>query len=330
MKLLGILILVLLIAFPTFATIRIVDNSAANPTAYQTVQAAHDAASIGDTIYVVGSTTSYGYFNSNKRLVWMGPGYFLDQNTGSQARLPSATISNGQFAAGSSGSIFCGISVANYIMISVNDIVIRRCNFFGADGYNVYATASNILIEQCYISNPNTYMSNVISLQSSHDVTIRNCYIYAAAYNAQALHSLSEAGPIDVRNCIIYGNISLTNVTFTDNILRNATNVVFTGTAYYNLCDGSQFGTTNGNQANVNMSTVFVGTGSSDAQWQLATGSPAISAGRFGGNCGMYGGDAPYILSGIPPIPTITLFDAPATGSTLNGLQTRIQARSRN
>lgn len=79
------------------------------------------------------------------------------------------------------------------------------------------------------------------------------------------------------------------------------------GYYYNNISNSTQFGSSNGNQQNVNMNNVFVGiTGNSiDGQWQLKTGSPAIGAGFNGVDCGMFGGDFPYILSGLPPIPAI-------------------------
>jgi hypothetical protein len=76
---------------------------------------------------------------------------------------------------------------------------------------------------------------------------------------------------------------------------------------------------TNGNQLNVNMDNVYLGfssgTGySSDGRYKLKAGSPAIGAGVLNGgpvDCGAYGGPAPYILSGMPSIPSIYTFTAP-------------------
>lgn len=117
-----------------------------------------------------------------------------------------------------------------------------------------------------------------------------------------------------------------------NNIVQEAAGTVTgTGNSIYNNIDaGDHFGTENGNQVNVDMSTVFVGTGSTDGQWQLAAGSPAIGAGFNGVDCGMFGGPTPYVLSGIPSIPSIYIFDAPAIGSTAGGLPVRLSVKSRN
>ncbi|MFH0882855.1 MAG: right-handed parallel beta-helix repeat-containing protein, partial [bacterium] len=73
-----------------------------------------------------------------------------------------------------------------------------------------------------------------------------------------------------------------------------------------------------------------VGTGSTDSQWQLAVDSPAEGVGVGGVDCGMFGGNDPYVLSGIPPIPTITHFFAPSTASQASGLNVELKAKARN
>ena len=97
-----------------------------------------------------------------------------------------------------------------------------------------------------------------------------------------------------------------------------------------NISEGTQVGTDNGNQSNVDMSTVFVGpgTGSTDGQWQLAESSPAIGAGIDGTDIGMFGGTVPYVLSGIPNIPRIYFFKAPSVGTEASGLNVHLKAKS--
>ncbi len=93
-----------------------------------------------------------------------------------------------------------------------------------------------------------------------------------------------------------------------------------------------QFGIENGNQSNVDMTTVFVGEegNSTDGQYQLKQGSPAIGAGYDGEDCGAFGGATPYILSGLPAIPAIYFFISPAVGSSATGLSVQIKAKAHN
>ena len=86
------------------------------------------------------------------------------------------------------------------------------------------------------------------------------------------------------------------------------------------------------------MSTVFVGTGtgiSDDGQWRLAVGSPAIQAG-FGStpakpiDAGMYGANTPYVVSGLPTVPSIYFFENTAIGSNSVPINVSIKVKSNN
>src|SRR6266536_5473948 len=64
-----------------YATGRTVSNNPNTLAQYNTIQAAIDASSSGDTVYVHGSSTPYGGFNlNNKRLTIIGPGWSPVQN----------------------------------------------------------------------------------------------------------------------------------------------------------------------------------------------------------------------------------------------------------
>jgi hypothetical protein len=124
---------------------------------------------------------------------------------------------------------------------------------------------------------------------------------------------------VTLNACIFYNNILLEgNFTATDCDVRN------------NIGNSTQFGSYNGNQQNIDMSTVFLGIGSTDGQWQLTPGSPAIGAGILGEDCGMYGGNDPYVLSGLPAIPAIYLFVSPASASGFEGLPVQVRIKSHN
>ena len=96
-----------------------------------------------------------------------------------------------------------------------------------------------------------------------------------------------------------------------------------------NIGHSTQCGTANGNQQNVNMTTVFVGTGSTDGQWQLSAGSPALGAGVDGVDCGMFGGDYPYKLSGLPSVPAI-YYHEQTIDNVNQQLNVTIKAKSHN
>ena len=98
---------------------------------------------------------------------------------------------------------------------------------------------------------------------------------------------------------------------------------------YNNISDISQFGNENGNQQNVDMNTVFVDhTSGVDNGLILAPGSPAIGAGFEGVDCGIFGGNNPYVLSGIPPIPSIFEITQIGIGSVATPIQVNFKAKS--
>lgn len=81
------------------ATIRTVSNTPSTLAQYNTIQAAINASSNGDTVYVHGSPNSYANFTlTNKRLVILGPGWSPNKN------LPFAAVVQGCTITGASCS----------------------------------------------------------------------------------------------------------------------------------------------------------------------------------------------------------------------------------
>ena len=77
----------------TYATIRTVSNSPSTLAQFNTIQAAIDASSSGDTVYVHGSPVDYAAFTiTDKRLVIIGPGWSPNKNLPFTANVPGCTI----------------------------------------------------------------------------------------------------------------------------------------------------------------------------------------------------------------------------------------------
>jgi hypothetical protein len=93
MKQFSSLAIVILFSTPLFATIRTVSNNPATLAQYNTIQAAIDASSSGDSIYIHGSPNDYATFTiTEKRLTIMGPGWSPNKNLPFTARVPNFTI----------------------------------------------------------------------------------------------------------------------------------------------------------------------------------------------------------------------------------------------
>jgi hypothetical protein len=141
-----------------------------------------------------------------------------------------------------------------------------------------------------------------------------------------------------IQNNIFGGSLSVFNSSVTNNIMLGGSFEFNNNLVSNNIGNAEQFGTANGNKSNVDMSTVFVGTGeniSTDGQWKLKQGSPAIGAG-FGStpqkpvDCGIFGGTTPYVLSGLPPVPVIYFFENQPIGSSTDAIDVTIKVKSVN
>ena len=194
---------------------------------------------------------------------------------------------------------------------------------------------------QNYVTNPFSYTSSFpIGVSSGcSNITITNNYLDitpSSTYSGAPVIYIDPAASAVVVNNVFQGqsNMSLTlnNTTFNNNIVNIPSGTV-TGSnnsMFNNLSASANLDTTSGNahhnQINVSMSSVFIGTGSTDGQWKLKAGSPAIAAGLSGEDCGMFGGSDPYILSGIPTIPAIFFFAAPRSGSATLPVHIKIKS----
>lgn len=230
----------------------------------------------GDTIHLEGSPVRYNNFTSTKRLVIIGPGYFLTENPETQARAELAAIGAITFNAGSEGSLVMGLSFNQFsnsgVTINTNNITIQRCYMRGGVSIN---DQTGIRVLQNYIlgSVGGRFSSTVYS-----DVVVRNNLFIGGRFNTQ-----SGSFSICENNVFTGNSITISAASFRNNILTdvNAAVAITSGNLQNNLAPNGQFGTENGNR-NVDISNVFVEDGTSDGQYQLAQNSPAKGAGYEG------------------------------------------------
>lgn len=315
---------------------------------YTTLQAAHDAASNGDIIYLEPTSVSYGNLTCNKVLTIIGTGYFLDQNPSLQLNSREAMMGHVVFGYGSAGSRITGCALDNTISIIADNITVERNRSSGVYiGYNaqtyVHVTVDGAVIRQNYIEgqvSPYTIAYTTVS-----NVIISNNIIIVGVRSGSGFGSNSGSS-FNLRNILITNNIigSLTGtnnyaVIDIDNAVIKNNIITYTGTDnsftprnnnYSNNISGNTaFGTANGNQQNVAPTALFVGGATStDGAFQLrAAPNPAIGTGENGTNVGAFGGASPYRIAGIPSVPTIYQYNQSVTGNTLS---VTISTRSNN
>ncbi len=320
----GIVLLTVSWGFSASGAILRVNNNPGIDADFSTLQAAHDGASGGDTLHVEGSPFSYGNLALTKQLHIIGPGYFLTQNPNTQANTQTAKVGAIDFQNGSIGSSIQGVefNICATITVRVPNVLIRR-NLFPTNCFtgtvNLTTGTSNTLITQ----NFNVGIRNF-------SVAVGGLIITNNRLVAMSLNTLSNGALI--QNNVIAGNVTTTDCLYLNNIMTSGILGGSGNLLEHNLGNATQFGTTNGNQSNVDMSTVFVGaTGNStDGQFQLATNSPAAGGGFEGSDAGMFDGNTPYKLSGLPPVPTIYFLQSQAVGSNNSPISVTLSVQTQD
>lgn len=326
MKAITLTTVFLAINITLFATVWRVNPTPGASAHFTTLQAAHNAVTTlsGDTLYLEGSTFGFGGLSMSKKLIVIGSGYFLTANPQTQYNTAESNIDSYVYCnAGSEGSKFIGCKFSAYVYLYTNNLTFER-NMFDYTSYNALssqANVSNIQIINNYFNNYFAYTSINFS-QTHSNILIANNY-----FNGYVTTGANFSGvfannifnyPITIYNSTLVNNIALHTVTLYNCIKT------------YNIGNSTQFGTLNGNQQNVTATSLFVGLSgnSTDGQWQLKVGSPAIGAGESGVDCGIFGGSNPYKLSGMPPIPAI--YDLNSQSLPGNTLNVNLKAKSHN
>ncbi|WP_375437616.1 hypothetical protein [uncultured Hymenobacter sp.] len=326
-------------------TIRRCNNTGITGTnIYTTLQAAHDAASNGDIIYLEPTSTSYGSLTCTKVLTIIGTGYFLAQNPGLQLDAREALVGSVVFNSGSAGSRITRCVIDNTVSIAANRITVERNHLTSVYiGYNnlrfTYTSVDDIVIRNNYIQSQ--ILPYAIANTALNDITISNNIIgFGIGVLFDNGYSSSNLSNILILNNVIgsltgssNANITVDNAVIKNNILTyTGTGTSFTprnNTYSNNISGNTAFGTANGNQQNVAPTALFVGGGAStDGAFQLqAAPNPAIGTGENGANVGAFGGATPYRIAGIPNVPTLYQYNESVTGNTLN---VTISTRSNN
>jgi len=314
-------IITLIASTSSMATVWRVNNQ--DDTAdYQDLDVAHNSNAVQafDTLYVEGSTVAYASITCTKPLTFIGPGYFLNINQKSAQMVP-ASLGSLTFNPGSEGSRVIGLNFdvfsSNGPDIYVNNISIERCyirgyvqiddvngvvvagNYCsglarattGSKFYNVYFN-NNIVTSWMDIPNTSTIQS------CNNNIFMGNSYEFTA-YHFRNNIFIDGAASIEIQSQFIENNIA------TNNILP-----------------------TTGNTNVSNIDALFVGGESPDAKYLLSENSQAKGAGFDGVDCGIFGGNNPYMISGLPPLPAITNLNVDDAATVETGLNVNVKVSS--
>jgi hypothetical protein len=327
------------------------------------------AASSGDTIYVepwidgIYSTTTV-----DKPLTIIGTGYLLSQNDTTQYIDQWANINRVVFAPGSAGSKIQGVNFANQgnynagtdegrntsgsVIIDDCCIIIEKC--FSNEGTAVGLTsrADNCLIQNCYFYDFSDFLSlddggsirigevnyfNNPALQGTgvQNTVINNSII--GEISAKTSSSRETILSLSVNNCIVEwtdnDGVQTRNTIFSNCIFTNLNSDIAQSNVSFvnNIATSDDIPLGNGNQLSIPFATIFDEDTFEhrELRFKLADDSPAIGAAIDGGDCGIFGGDFPYVLSGMPDIPSIfSLTVDPTAGGNEQTLEVNLKAKS--
>jgi hypothetical protein len=308
-------------------TVRRVSNALGAGAPYTTIQAALTAASNGDIILVEGSPTNYAgaTISVTKQVTIQGPGYFLDQNNGLQVNLNDASaVSIISFDAGSAGSVIRGMKTSS---ITINTSNITVTNNYIVGGIDCNTGSNNIVISGNYLTGIIRSFSNMTNLLIANNYAGGGIsFSLSVTTLAVVTNNVIAAGGTNyyLQNSTIENNIFLTAGTAIGETLNSTIkNNVFVSASQTNADATNVFGAT--------VAALFVGLpgNTTDTQWKLKPGSPALGAGVGGTDCGMYAGiNPPYRISGIATgQPTITNFTAPGTVPANGTLNVKVSAK---
>ncbi len=292
------------------------------------------AASPGDTLYIEGTSLTYAGFTLTKPLVFIGPGYFLPENNMTQANPNPATVSSFSLHDGSDGTVIQGLTISGKITVSDSNIVITRNRFTTGDDMciTILNNMTNIIISQNYIRNSTGSWNNNPTVYFNNNVTgviITNNIILNPYGNGSCI-TMSAGSQAQINNNVFDRNLNLVN----SNVYNN---IMISGSASFSVCNvqanignATQFNLPD-NQQNVDMNLVFQNSfPSTDGKFQLIDdpGNPAKGYGLGGVDCGPFGTNSPYRLSGVPPVPAVYFFWGEPTGTTTGGLPTSVKIKS--
>ncbi len=349
MKHLVILIIALIAISSLSAVIRTVDNNIPSTGQYTTFAAAQTASVDGDTIYVYPSLVSYGTVSVTKLLTVIGGGVNPANPT-----LITSKIAPAVSQVGGSNSLFIGLEITNGItnyypasfsncIFNSNLTTIRSgstftdCLFkstvYVGDGTN---STQNVVFTGCTFQDTSyrLYLYSLASCVVYNSIFMGNNYhIYcaqnqttAAFYNSVFLNSGTGTQALTV------GNTESASLVFTNCIMEILNNSSIGSNFVFQYCiyEGSSANITGpGNQQSVNLATVMVNVNGGD--YHLITGSPAIGAGQYGVDIGLYGGPTPFDdLWFLTFLANITDFDCPPIVDQSGNLQLHIEAQCGN
>ena len=332
-NLLSTLALLCILAISADATVWTVSNDSKAPAQYNSVNAAIQAASNGDTILVYGSSNSYGTVDVDRQIVLIGAGY--NNPYGPNSSLSRLNLNDGAGALSASNTKVSGFAIGSLYFNGsglLEGVLVERCSFGVIYFYNsvVYR---NDTIRNCLLRD------NEIRFYRG---TYENVQLHNNIFDNISINTWSGARSIDstyIRNCVFVHRGSNVFANVLDLVIENSifyaaepqgcTNCAFNHNMTYLNINNQLVGSTgnpgsvgSGNYEDEDPQFVTFPTGGGAFQYShdLNVQNPhAVNGGTDNTDMGIHGGLLPYTPGANPSIPQMTEISFPDGSSVKVG-----------
>lgn len=300
-------------SFLSQAKILTVSNNPNSPGQYTSLQTAIDSASNGDSIYVHGSSTSYGNVTVKKRISLFGTGNMPNKVNTLVSQIGNISLDTISGISGGSGTKIMGFNLNRATGYSgsggTKNILISR-NYFISGGTKITITGTGWTIEN------NIIYPSSININNNGNVTIQNNIFSGSTIIT------SNQPTVVISNNIFFGTspaFSVLNNAIIANNIFSGTSPKGTGvntntfsnnityqTAYDTIPFGSNTGSGNIIAQDPLYTNVLTNAFNYSYDFSLQGTSPGKNAGTDGKDLGAYGGAKPFVdMTGTPAIPQV-------------------------
>lgn len=285
---------------------------------------------------------NYAGFNATRRVSIIGAGYFNGTNESNITGQVTFSSSNSPVSS-STGSIITGCSVYD-INVNVSNVVVSRNRVHNSSGgITIADNTSGVIVKQCFVLNDIATSGNPTSFQIINNIVVGQIYLSSPGTPLSGIINYNTVLGESQTNCSPFGysNTSINAVNVSNNIFVSASTCTnnnaatnFLGGFNNNVFRQGTYQTTNTSNTQLTqtnlLTTLFQNQGALDAFYRLSASSPAKSVGTSGTDCGAFGGNEPYVLSGLPTGPIIYELQVPATVRQNEVIPVRIKAKVQN
>ncbi len=323
-------------------------------------------ATAGDVLKVAAG--NYASIVIDKQLTFIGTGYFLP--AGGPGVGPAIINGNVEFTDGSANSMMSGFQISQYVYIGASNIVFSRnfvnavgYTFYVGQNSTANKTVQNVVVKQNYMVLSNIQFNGSFSFPNSNfsfknNIVVGSFYLNYGSESSGVYVNNTFGADINAGYDFFQMNAgSATNTSFYNNIfckaIYNSSNYLLGSGSnipqnfLYNILSGNgtpELNAPNTNLINQDKSTFFIGYPSNtagvttDAKNILLPGSPASSFGKLSPydqnavntDAGAFGGEEPYVQSGIPIGPYVYKLVVPTVAANNSTIQIQVKAKTNN